>query len=239
LFFPAPTSILPAPPLQIVDYGIAAVTDFRVSSLLGPRAVVRGVEARRELVELCNEVARAQGFATTLSFAAGSINDTPLTSPNVLIALHACDTATDDALAQGIAAGARLIVVAALLPKGIAGATHRARRAQRGSHHCSGSQADYHDARSAPALLNRASYRTKVFEFISTEHTAKPDDRRDQERPARCAGDGRGRTLRHLCPFRMASRRRRWRRHLEFSLVGRCAGRDSDSENSGEVRSSR
>src|ERR1700712_807726 len=31
--------------------------------------------------------------------------------PDVLIALHACDTATDDALAQGIAAGAALLVV--------------------------------------------------------------------------------------------------------------------------------
>jgi len=60
-----------APPLQIVDMGCGkGYLTFAVSSLLGPRAVVRGVEARRELVELCNEVARAQGFATTLSFAA-------------------------------------------------------------------------------------------------------------------------------------------------------------------------
>src|SRR5690606_3585662 len=47
-----------------------------------------------------------------LEFVAGSIADAPLERADVVIALHACDTATDDAIHRGIAAGAELIAVA-------------------------------------------------------------------------------------------------------------------------------
>ena len=91
---------------------------FAISTVLGPKARCLGVEARGELVELCNRIAAEQGFAPRLAFIAGTIEDTPVECADVLIALHACDTATDDALAKGIAAGARLVDRRAVLPKG-------------------------------------------------------------------------------------------------------------------------
>ena len=47
-----------------------------------------------------------------LSFVEGTIQDFDAIDIDLLIALHACDTATDDAIYKGINAGAKLIVVA-------------------------------------------------------------------------------------------------------------------------------
>ncbi|MEI6861426.1 MAG: SAM-dependent methyltransferase, partial [Verrucomicrobiota bacterium] len=85
-------------PLRVEDMGAGkGYLTFATAALLGPRASVRGVEQRPELVALCNRVAAASGFAN-LAFAAGKIGDAAATCqpvPDVLIALHACDTATD------------------------------------------------------------------------------------------------------------------------------------------------
>src|ERR1019366_550656 len=106
--------------LRVVDMGSGkGYLTFAVAALLGERATVHGVEARPELVDLCNRAAR-ESHLSNLSFAAGQIDSYPIettpaktgAAPDILIALHACDTATDDALAKGIAAGAKLVVVA-------------------------------------------------------------------------------------------------------------------------------
>jgi hypothetical protein len=148
---------------------------FAVSALLGDRASVLGLETRPELVELCNRVAREQGFAPRLTFAAGTITDTPLPAADILIALHACDTATDDALAKGLAAHAALLVVSPCCqqelraqlsaPPVLADALRHGIFQER--------QAEFVTDALRAQLLEWAGYRTKVFEFISTEHTAK------------------------------------------------------------------
>jgi SAM-dependent methyltransferase len=169
---------LPSPPepLRIVDMGSGkGYLTFALAQLLGGRARIRGIESRPELVELCNRVAREHGLAGCLGFSAGTIAATPLEACDVLIALHACDTATDDALARGIAAGARLLVVAPccqkelrpqltappILADALAHGIFRER------------QAEFVTDSLRAQLLEWAGYRTKVFEFISTEHTAK------------------------------------------------------------------
>lgn len=163
-------------PLTVVDMGSGkGYLTFAVAALLGDRARVHGVEARPELVELCNRVARDHGFAERLRFTAGSIADTPLAAVDVLIALHACDTATDDALAKGIAAQAALLVVSPCCqkelraqlqaPPVLAGALRHGIFQER--------QAEFVTDALRAELLEWAGYRAKVFEFISTEHTAK------------------------------------------------------------------
>jgi SAM-dependent methyltransferase len=162
-------------PLRLVDMGAGkGYLTFTLAALLGKRAEVRGIEARPELVELCNRIARENNFAN-LSFAAGDIADTPLEKLDVLIALHACDTATDDALAKGIAAGATLLVVAPCCqkelrpqltaPAVLAAALRHGIFQER--------TAEFVTDALRALLLEWAGYRTKVFEFISTEHTAK------------------------------------------------------------------
>jgi SAM-dependent methyltransferase len=166
----------PAPALRVVDMGSGkGYLTFAIASLIGSRATVEGVEARPELTELCNRIAREQHLAPALHFTPGTITDTPLPAADVLIALHACDTATDDALAKGISAGARLLVVSPCCqkelrsqltaPPVLAGALQHGIFQER--------QSEFVTDALRAQLLEWAGYRTKVFEFISTEHTAK------------------------------------------------------------------
>jgi SAM-dependent methyltransferase len=162
-------------PIHIVDMGAGkGYLTFATAALLGAKATVRGIEQRAELVELCNRITREHGLAN-LSFGAGSIADAPLEHCDVLIALHACDTATDDALKRGIAAGARLLVVAPccqkelrpqlLAPIVFAEPLRHGIFQER--------HAEFATDALRAMLLEWAGYRTRVFEFISTEHTAK------------------------------------------------------------------
>jgi len=165
-----------AAPIEVVDMGSGkGYLTFAVSALLGAGAHVRGIEARPELVELCRRAAAEHGFAPQLEFSAGTIAETELENLDVLIALHACDTATDDALAKGIAAGATLIVVAPCCqkelrpqltaPPVLAGALRHGIFQER--------QAEFVTDSLRAELLEWAGYRTRVVEFVSTEHTAK------------------------------------------------------------------
>ncbi len=170
-------------PLRIADMGAGkgyltfALYDHLAAGLKRPVQLM-GVELRPELVEAGNRLAQAQHFAG-LSFVAARI-ETFDWQPglDVLIALHACDTATDDALALGIRAGATLLVVApcchkqlrpllapppsetalnALLQHG----TYADRLAEMATDHL------------RTLLLEAQGYKTKLFEFISDSHTPK------------------------------------------------------------------
>jgi protein-L-isoaspartate O-methyltransferase len=165
-----------ATPLRLTDMGSGkGYLTFALAEILGARARIQGIEARPELVALCNRVAQQLGWAARLAFTAGRIADTALDACDVLIALHACDTATDDALARGLAAGARLLVVAPCCqhelrpqlkaPPVLADALRHGIFQER--------QAEFVTDALRAQLLEWAGYRTKVFEFISTEHTAK------------------------------------------------------------------
>ncbi|PKP52689.1 MAG: SAM-dependent methyltransferase [Bacteroidetes bacterium HGW-Bacteroidetes-1] len=72
---------------------------------------ITGIEQRPDLVDKTNAFAKKAGYEN-LHFIVGSINDYKVKDVDILIALHACDTATDDAIAAGIKANAKLIVCA-------------------------------------------------------------------------------------------------------------------------------
>ena len=206
-------------PLQVADMGSGkGYLTFATAALLGPRATVRGVERRQDLVDTCNRVATAHGLGC-LSFSAGDIEAGSEGPLDILLALHACDTATDDALARGVAAGAVLLVVAPcchqelrpqLTPPPVLAPALR-----------HGILQDRHaefvtDAMRALAL-EAVGYRTKVFEFISTEHTAKnlmlTAIRHDAGRSS-----GAEHQLRELAGF-YGIKEQRLARHLGLSLV--------------------
>ncbi len=184
------TNELPPPssPLQIADMGSGkGYLTFALASLLGPRAQITGIERRADLVALGNRIARECGLSPHLTFVEGDIPVPPHSSSgithstpssqklDVLIALHACDTATDDALAAGHAAGARLLVVSPccqkelrpqlVAPPVLADALRHGIFQER--------QAEFITDALRAQILEAAGYRTKVFEFISSEHTAK------------------------------------------------------------------
>ena len=138
------------------------------------RARIIGVEQRPELVAAGNQLARQIG-ATGLEFVTGTIQSVELPVIDALIALHACDTATDDAIRRGIAAGAKLIVVAPCC--------HKELRPQLGkpaplapvlAHGIMAERMAEWVTDGLRALhLEAAGYRTKVFEFVASEHTPK------------------------------------------------------------------
>lgn len=87
-----------------------ALYDF-LTNHLGMQPQVTGIELRQNLVDFCNQTARDAGF-DGLHFVAQDIADYHPDRLDMLIALHACDTATDLALAKGIHARAGIVVAA-------------------------------------------------------------------------------------------------------------------------------
>lgn len=171
------------PPLRVVDFGCGnAYLTFAVyhhlHETLGLPTRLDGVDAKTHLMDRHNRTARDLGW-TDVRFHAARIEEFTLdTTPDIVLALHACDTATDDALAQGIRSGSRYIFSAPCC------------------HHHLQAQLD---ARPAPRpfgpvlghgilkerlgdvltdtfraqLLRMHGYQTDVIEFIATEHTPK------------------------------------------------------------------
>jgi hypothetical protein len=135
---------------------------------------VTGVEARPYLVDLCNQIARAGGY-DGLKFVPSNIAEFEGSQIDILIALHACDTATDDAIFKGISANASIIIAAPCC--------HHEIKAQMSSPdllagilkhpvmHERTAETITDGLRSL--LLEREGYKTKMFEFVSTEHTPK------------------------------------------------------------------
>ncbi|MBP6455646.1 MAG: SAM-dependent methyltransferase [Chitinophagaceae bacterium] len=82
---------------------------FALSHHLNNNIKIKGIEFRKDLVEKCNTISAALNF-TNLSFEEGKIEELNIKNAGMLIALHACDTATDDAIAKGIKANAKIIV---------------------------------------------------------------------------------------------------------------------------------
>lgn len=139
---------------------------------LHPR--ITGIELRQNLVDFCNELATAEGFEH-LHFLAVDIHDYFPKRIDILIALHACDIATDIAIAKGIKAGAEIIIVAPCCHKQVRKEMNCATDMQAILRHgiLEERQAELITDGLRSLLLEAHGYKTKVFEFISTEHTPK------------------------------------------------------------------
>ena len=103
-------------PLTIVDLGCGhAYLTFAAHQYLRSQGIpvsVIGIDIRESARVRNNEIAKKLGIANTISFRAEEISETTLKSADVAIALHACDTATDDALAWSVKSDAKLVLVA-------------------------------------------------------------------------------------------------------------------------------
>ena len=218
-------AVLPADrPVEIADMGCGkgyltfATHDY--FNLVVSRATnVAGIEARPELVEKCNVLARRAGCAR-LAFQAGTIQSAKFTTLDVLIALHACDTATDDAILAGVQAGAALIVVAPCCQKELRSQLQAAPVLAPALRHgiFQERHAEFATDALRALLLEWAGYDTKVFEFIATEHTAKnlmitATKRADLTRTGEAAG-----RVRELASF-YGIRSQALARHFGFQLT--------------------
>jgi hypothetical protein len=135
---------------------------------------ITGIELRPELVEHCNRTAAQCGFVN-LKFECKSIESYTEDRIDILIALHACDTATDDAINKGIISKASLIICAPCCHKQV-------RQQLKGKEQASPllkygifkeRQFEMVTDTIRALIMEKHHYDTKIFEFISNEHTRK------------------------------------------------------------------
>jgi SAM-dependent methyltransferase len=167
---------------NVVDMGSGkgyltfALYDY-LNSVLGLSVNVTGVEFRADLVALCNDIATSSGF-TGLQFVKGTIEDYNVNEIDLLVALHACDTATDDAVAKGIKAGAKLIVVAPCCHKQIRKEIVKGKVANELDFLTQHGiflerQAEMVTDGMRALIMEFFGYKTKAMQFISDVHTPK------------------------------------------------------------------
>ena len=165
--------------LRVVDMGSGKgyLTFAAYDYFVNTRAIdvkITGVDGKSELVGLCNDIARASEFEN-LNFVHGSIGDFDVSKVDILIALHACNTATDDAIFKGISAEADLIVVAPCCHQEIRPQIVPPEMLKNILKHgiILEREAESITDGLRSLLLEKSGYATRIFEFIGTEHTPK------------------------------------------------------------------
>lgn len=135
---------------------------------------VTGVDTKLNLIGLCNDIAESCEF-TNLKFVEGFIDDYELPETDILIALHACNTATDDAIFKGIKAEADLIVVSPCCHQEIRPQIKPPAMFKDVLKHGIMLEREAESITDGlrALLLEKSGYATKLFEFIPTEHTPK------------------------------------------------------------------
>jgi SAM-dependent methyltransferase len=102
--------------LSIVDLGCGhAYLTFATHQYLrksGVDAHVIGIDVRETSRDRNNAIAKKLGIIDSIEFHAEEISETAIKSADIAIALHACDTATDDAIAWGVQHGVQLLLIA-------------------------------------------------------------------------------------------------------------------------------
>ncbi|KTC23432.1 methyltransferase [Pseudomonas putida] len=166
-------------PVRVADFGSGkgyltfAIHDY-LRNTLQREAQVTGVELRPDMVELCNAAA-ARLEHPGLKFECGDVRSVVPSAIEVMIALHACDIATDYAIHTGIRCGAAIIMCSPCCHKQIRPQMHSPGllkpMLQYGLH--LGQQAEMLTDSLRALYLEACGYETKVFEFISLEHTNK------------------------------------------------------------------
>ncbi len=170
----------PTQPVRLIDFGCGkAYLTFALYHFLkvmkGYQVHITGLDLKQEVIQYCQELAETLGYQRDLQFMQGDINTFQAEGKvDMMVSLHACDTATDAALEKAVRWQARVILcvpccqhelmrqvqnqaLEPLLKHGIlkerfAALATDAARAQ---------------------LLEVLGYHTQILEFIDLEHTPK------------------------------------------------------------------
>jgi SAM-dependent methyltransferase len=142
-----------------------------IAEVLDKNVIITGYDIRPELIAQCNDIAQKLGYKN-LSFKQANIEETILPPTDLLIALHACDIATDMAIYQGIVSGAHTIVVAPCCHKQIRKQIQLRNGILKHGILLERTAEMVTDAIRS-LILEDHGYKSKIFEFINTEHTQK------------------------------------------------------------------
>jgi SAM-dependent methyltransferase len=173
-----------AEPLRVVDCGcgnayLTFATFHYLTQVKSLNVEMVGIDTNARLIDANNRRASELGWADSLMFIASPIEAyQPEIAPDVVIALHACDTATDDALALGIRSQSRLIVAAPCCHHDLQAQLEQGDTPQPfgevlryGLFHQR--MGDLLTDSLRALILRRAGYKVDVIDFVGTEHTPK------------------------------------------------------------------
>ena len=178
---PTPT---PERPLRVVDLGCGnAYLTFAAHRYLthvrGLPVHTTGVDVKTQSREHNTEVARSLGVEGQMSFVQGDIGSAELDErPDVVLALHACDTATDDALARAVTWDAPLVLAAPCCHHDVAA---QLRRTPTPAPYSLLTRSGILRERFADtltdalraAVLRLLGYRVEVIDFVDSKHTPR------------------------------------------------------------------
>jgi hypothetical protein len=172
----------PEQPLQVVDLGcgnayLTFVTERYLSQVRGLPVHLTGVDQREQ--SRAHNDALAAELGADATFVVSSIGEaSPGVRPDVVLALHACDTATDDALARAVEWEAPLVLAAPCCHHDIAA---QLRERATPSPYAMLTQhgilrerfADTLTDALRATLLRREGYRVDVMQFVGSQHTPR------------------------------------------------------------------
>ena len=164
----------------IIDFGcgksyLTFAMYYFFNILMNRRVTITGLDLKRDVVENCQRLADEFGFSG-LNFVCGDIADYRGENgkADMVVSLHACDTATDYAIFNAISWGARVILAVPCCQHELNG---QIKNPDFGLIFRHGVLKERFSALLTDALraaiLDAAGYKTSVAEFIDLEHTPK------------------------------------------------------------------
>ena len=172
-------ALKPEGKLRIVDFGSGkSYLTFAIHHLLtelrGREVELVGLDLKQDVIAACSALAEKTG-AAGLRFEHGDIGGFDARGKvDLVVSLHACDTATDEALAQAVRWSADAILAVPCCQKEAYGQIESSLLAPLLRHGLAKERfaALVTDTLRAQ-LLELAGYRTQLVEFVPLEHTAK------------------------------------------------------------------
>jgi SAM-dependent methyltransferase len=166
-------------PLHIVDLGCGnaylTFAAYRFLHGLELDVTVTGVDIRDDQRARNTALAQELGYSNGMRFVSGTITDVDLPPADIVLALHACDTATDDALARAIEWKARWVLAAPCCHHDIASQLKAVNQVSLLTKDPIVRErfADVLTDALRAELLRHQGYEVDVVEFIDSTHTPK------------------------------------------------------------------
>ncbi|MCM1088563.1 MAG: SAM-dependent methyltransferase [Muribaculaceae bacterium] len=175
--------VLPALPkdreIRIVDFGcgksyLTFAIYYYLHELMGRDVAITGLDLKADVIKRCNELSKKYGYQK-LKFLIGNIEEfTEITEADMVVTLHACDTATDYALEKAIRWNAGVILSVPCCQHEVNGqiACDKLQPLLQYGIIKERMSALITDALRAE-MLKAEGYHTDLLEFIDMEHTPK------------------------------------------------------------------